>query len=215
MPSSSEILAGLETVANEWSGLAIAWHAALAAFLVSFLLGWRPGKRLMSGLLAAPLASVSVVAWQGGNPFNGAVFAALASGLVGLAASLPRARVELGGRWFVAAGGVLTAFGWFYPHFLVGVSWTAYAYAAPSGLIPCPSLAVVLGVALIVGGLGSRGVSLVLVLAGALYGLVGVFRLGVVIDVVLLAGALMLVPVAVRPLPRVTGRVPTGGRAGG
>ena len=60
------------------------------------------------------------------------------------------------------------------------------------GLIPCPTLSLVIGFTLLAGGFGSKAWSLVLVAAGTFYGLFGVARLGVVLDVVLAGGALCL-----------------------
>ena len=192
MPSSADILAGLRAVATDWQAVAIAWHVAVAAFLASLFLGWRPGRRQAGILLAAPLASVSVLGWLAGDPFNGAVFAAITVALVAVALGLPSAPVSVGPPWAVMAGGFLTAFGWAYPHFLEGASWVTYLYAAPLGLIPCPTLSGVVGVALVADGLGSRAWALIVAAGAVGYGLIGAFRLGVVIDAILLAGAIFL-----------------------
>jgi hypothetical protein len=211
MPSSAEILAGLQTIANGWPGIAVGWHVALGALLVSLFVGWRPGKQLAGVLLAAPLGSVSVLAWLAGNPFNGMVFGAMTLALIWVALKLPGTAVNVGAPWAVLAGGVLTAFGWIYPHFLVDASWTSYGYATPLGLIPCPSLSAVVGIALVLDGLGSRAWPLIVAAGGLMYGLIGAFRLGVVIDVVLLAGALILVVASARPR---SGEYPGGATSG-
>ena len=75
-------------------------------------------------------------------------------------------------------------------------------YAAPLGLIPCPTLSALVGVALVVNGLGSRAWSLILSGSGVLYGVIGWFRLGVTIDGVLLVGAITLALAAVFHLGR-------------
>jgi hypothetical protein len=79
-----------------------------------------------------------------------------------------------------------------YPHFLVATDWAAYAYASPFGLLPCPTLLVLIGLTLVFGGLSSVGWNGVLAVAGVLYGAIGVFRLGVVLDVWLLVGGMLL-----------------------
>lgn len=66
------------------------------------------------------------------------------------------------------------------------------------GLIPCPTLAMVIGLAMIGGGLGSRAWSYTLAGFGLFYGVFGVARLGVVLDLPLIAGAVALA-VAVSP----------------
>jgi hypothetical protein len=84
----------------------------------------------------------------------------------------------------------LAVFGWFYPHFLATDRWIAYAYAAPLGLLPCPTLSAVIGITLILDFLGSRSWALTLAAAGLVYGVIGVFALGVMLDYALVAGAL-------------------------
>jgi hypothetical protein len=200
MPSSQEILDGLSAIANGWRALAIVWHIALAAMLIALVAGWRPAKPLAGALLAVPLVSVSFMAWFSGNPFNGTVFAIIAIALGGVALGLQHRSVQISGPGLFIPGVLLSAFGWAYPHFLHADSWATYLYAAPLGLIPCPTLSAVIGVALTVRGLGSRGYSLVLGLSGVLYGLIGWLRLGVAVDIVLLLGATALVVVAVSGL---------------
>jgi hypothetical protein len=101
---------------------------------------------------------------------------------------------------FLFPGLALFAFGWAYPHFLDSVSFLPYLYRAPTGLIPCPTLAIVIGLALVLDGLGSRALCLALGVAGLFYGVTGVVRLGVVIDWTLLLGAaVLLARAALRP----------------
>jgi hypothetical protein len=99
--------------------------------------------------------------------------------------------VRRGPPWAFWAGVASLSYGWLYPHFL-DVDPIAYLVAAPVGLVPCPTLAVVIGVALLGGGLGSRAWSLVLAALGLFYGLFGVFRLGVLLDLGLLLAATVL-----------------------
>ena len=211
MPLPKQILEGLATISNDWQTLAIVWHLLTGAFLGAILLGWRPQKRLAGVALAAPLVSVSALAWGNGNPFNGAVFAAVAAVLASVALSLPGAPVRMAPGRLAAAGTFLVAFGWAYPHFLRTGSWATYLYAAPMGLIPCPTLSAATGTALLLGGLGSRAWSLVLAVTGLVYAVIGVMRLGVVIDLILLAGAAAL---AIAVGARLPGPDP-GGRQGG
>jgi hypothetical protein len=196
MPSSRQILEGLTAIANDWQALAIVWHTLLGALLLALVLGWRPSKRLAGVLLAVPLASVSVLAWISGNPFNGILFAAASLALTALALRLPGEPVQFGPTVLVVTGVLLFAFGWVYPHFLKTDAWVRYLYAAPTGLVPCPTLSVVVGLALIVNGLESRAWALVVSATGVLYGVIGAFRLGVTIDLVLLVGAIALAVVS-------------------
>jgi hypothetical protein len=192
MPESAQILNGLAAIANTQTLLAIVWHVILAALVVSVLFGWRPSRRLGGTDLAVPLLSVSLMAWRYGNPFNGAVFVIFAVVLALIGLRLPEKPVEKAPFWAMALGAVMLAFGWVYPHFLVGAPWWRYLYQAPTGLIPCPTLSAVVGLALLAGGFSSRAWSIVLGILGIFYGLFGAFRLGVQIDLVLAAGSIAL-----------------------
>ena len=197
MPSPETVLAGLTAIANDWRWLAITWHVLLGACLVAFFAGWRPPVRLSGYLLVAPLLSVSLTAWLAGNPFNAAVIAVLAGVLLSAAARLPNTAVQLASPVAVAAGVAVVAFGASYPHFVREESWLTYLYASPFGLLPCPTLSIVIGSTLIVSNLRSTSWSTPLVLTGLLYGAIGVFRLGVVLDHgLLLASGVLAVAVA-------------------
>jgi len=192
MLNAIEILAGLGRIANEAFAYAVLWHLVIAGLLIALLLQWRPAPRLAGGLLCLPLASVSGFAWAFGNPFNGIAFAMVTVVLGLFVWRAPERDVRRSRPWTVALGGMLVAFGWFYPHFLVGRPALAYLYGAPVGLIPCPTLSLLIGVTLIGSGPNTKSGSLVLAGAGAFYALFGALRLGVLIDLVLLAGSIGL-----------------------
>ena len=198
MPSPSEILEGLTHIANNWIGIAVAWHIAIAGLLAALIVGWRPTQRLLRLLLALPLVSVSVFAWLTRNPFNGVLFALGTVALSAVGARLPAVPVQRASDPAVLIGLATVAFGWVYPHFLEGGSALRYLYAAPTGLIPCPTLSVVVGFALLAGGLGSRAWSLMLAAIGLFYGLFGTLRLGVYLDIGLIIGATALAVVGVQ-----------------
>ena len=191
MPDAQGILANLRLIANDRIATAVAWHAAVAICGLALALGWRPSRRLAGLLLSAPVASVGIVAFLHGNPFNGAMFGALAAALVGIASRFGADQMQAGATADKIIGAAMIAFAWLYPHFLEARPAT-YLYAAPMGLIPCPTLALVIGFALVSGGLASRAWSLTLAAAGLFYGFFGVFRLGVRLDLFLVAGALAL-----------------------
>ena len=201
MPSSSEILASLTAIARHGTVVAIAWHVVFAVAIVAVATGWRPTERAVRGALAGPLLSVAIFAIGGGTPFNGVVFAAAAIALVLLGADRDPHEVIAGAPWMQAIAGALIAYGWVYPHFLAGPA-LAYVFAAPVGLVPCPTLAIVIGFALLGGGLGSRAWSLVLAGLGLCYGVFGVVHLGIGLDLGLVAGAIVLAVVAMHPRER-------------
>ena len=207
MPSAEELLPTITAAVHATRWLAVVWHGVLLVVLVVLASGQRPSRRLALLALALPLASVSAVAAWAGIAFNAIVFAALVLAAVGASFAAEPVPVESGSTWARLLGGALIAFGWFYPHFVDGNA-LAYAIASPFAVIPCPTLAVVSGFLLRGGGLGSRTTTLLFSAATLFYGLVGVFRLGVVIDVALLAGSAGLFALTLRPgerlLPRTT-----------
>jgi hypothetical protein len=197
MPSATEILDGLSAIANQATGIAVAWHIIIAIALVALASGWRPSQRTARLLTGTPLLSVAALAFAFGNLFNGWVFAVSVMVLTGLAMNRDRGPVPRGSAWTGRIGVAMVAFGWLYPHFLEG-QVTAYLYASPVGLVPCPTLAVAIGFALLGNGLGSRIWSLTLVAVGLFYGLFGVLRLGVFLDIGLVGGAVALAASAFR-----------------
>ena len=192
MPTAESVLSWATAVANDLRWLAVVWHVALAALLIAFLSRQRLSHRLVGILLVLPVVSVGVLAWVSGNLFNGLTFGGLALVLLYTAMHLPHTAVSRAPSGWVLVGVALAAFGGTYPHFLRSDTWTAYAYASPFGLLPCPTLSVVIGITLILGGLHSANWSVPLFTAGILYGLIGVFWLQVSLDMWLLAGAMLL-----------------------
>jgi hypothetical protein len=189
MPVPSEILEKLAAIANDCTPAAIGWHVSVALVLLAFVLGWSPSQRTMTFFVASLLASVAVAAAVYGNPFNTIMFAGLTVAILVLGwrdarLCTPTATWE---RW---AGLAMVTFAWVYPHFLEG-NPARYLYEAPLGLVPCPTLAMAIGLALLF-DLGRRAQRLTLAGAGIAYGLYGAFGLGVVLDVALFAGATAL-----------------------
>lgn len=198
MPSSDAILSGMTTLANEWRMLAAGWHVFFGGLLLTAALARRLSNRHLGYLLAMPLFSVSALAWTGGNPFNGTVFFALAWVLVLTARQFPNESIHCSVGPVAVAGAALLAFGWSYPHFLEADHWTAFLYAAPLGIVPCPTLAALLGCTLLFGLYRSPVWASAVTATSLFYGVFGVFRLRVELDYVLLAGATILAVLSVR-----------------
>jgi len=76
-----------------------------------------------------------------------------------------------------------------YPHF--SDNYQLLFLSAPTGLIPCPTLLLVIGFTLLFQQF-SRPWLATLIVAALLYGFVGVFRLKVFMDVLLLFGVILL-----------------------
>lgn len=192
MPTVEQILVGLKIIVNTWWPLAAFWHIYFAVIVVELIFGARPSKRISGILLALPILSVSVVAWISSNPFNGIIYALIGILMIYFSIKLPKGKVQIAPFIVLVPGIVIFIFGWLYPHFLDTSSWFTYLYTAPSGLIPCPTLSIVIGLTLILNRLNSRALSLILGIAGLYYGLTGVVQLGVTIDLVLLVGAILI-----------------------
>jgi hypothetical protein len=200
MPTTQEILAGLTSIANDAVVAAVVWHQLIAVLFLWVASGWRPRRRLAIAMLAAPMVSVAAFALAYHNPFNAVLFLGGAVALLIVAARGGNERVLGATPWATALGLASIAFAWAYPHFLHTATWITYLYAAPVGLVPCPSLALAIGFALLAGGIDRR-VAYVLGAFGLFYGVIGVVRFGVVLDVGLLAGAAGLLAIAaVRPM---------------
>lgn len=193
MLNAAKILAGLGQIANDAFVYAVVWHLVIGAVFAGLGFGWRPSPRLVGGLLCLPLVSVSGFAWAYGNPVNGSSFAVLVVLLGWIAWRTPKGAVMRSPRWMTVLGGLLVVFAWSYPHFLVGRSTLAYAIGSPLGLIPCPTLSLLIGVTLVGYAPNTKGWSFILAAAGVFYALFGALRLGVVIDLALLVGAIAIV----------------------
>jgi hypothetical protein len=198
MPSPSHITEGLTHLANHWVAVAIMWHVFIAALLAVLLAGWRPSHRIFGLLLILPLFSVALLSGLAGNPFNATAFAAAAIALGAIGARLPTTPVRRSSNLLAGTGLAMIAFGWLYPHFLEGGSVWRYMVAAPTGVVPCPSLAIVVGFTLWADGLGSRAWTAMLVAMGAFYGLLGMFWLGVHLDAGLVIGSAVLATLVAR-----------------
>jgi hypothetical protein len=199
MPAAGEILDSLEKITSGATMVAIAWHVVLFAAFAAIVAGFRPSVRILAWMSILPALSVSAAASTYRAHFNGFVFAALAVVLAFFALRQEDERVRRGPPWAVVLGTIMIAFAWTYPHFLdASRSPFAYLYAAPVGVIPCPTLSLLIGVTLVTGASTGVRAAIALAVLGLFYGLVGLVKLNVEIDVVLVAGALGLLNLALR-----------------
>lgn len=191
MPTPDQILSILKQTANDFLPLAFIWHAYFL-IVISAALFKRISIKVMGFALSLPVLSVSILSILSKNAFNGLLFGILAIGLVIIASRLSPELVQAGPIWEFIAGLFLFLFGSVYPHFL-GVGFLPiYLIGAPMGLIPCPTLSVVIGVTLMANGFQSRSWSLTLTAFGLFYGIFGALKLGVMIDWFLFGGSLIL-----------------------
>jgi hypothetical protein len=192
MPTKEEILNGLQTIVNQYQVLAILWHLIFYLLLATIVFIWRPSGRTLALIISLPIISVSVLAWLTGNPFNGSLFTILAilTIIFGLRAS--NEAINVSQITFIVTGILMIVFGLVYPHFGENDSLLKYLYASPSGLIPCPTLSILIGLLLVFSGLGSQSLTVIFIVFGLFYGLFGVFKLAVYVDLFLVFGSLML-----------------------
>lgn len=198
MITPQEILESLAATANSWKAVAVFWHVVGLVLLASILAGpFQPRQRL-APLLTVPLLSVSVFAWAGDNFFNGAMFliAGIALLLVGI--SLKPAKCHRADPAMHVVGAALILFALVYPHFVNVSSTWQYLLYAPVGLLPCPTLSLVIGASIMLNGFESRAWSFTLAGFGLFYGMLGALWLGVHLDWVLVAGSLALFVKALR-----------------
>lgn len=192
MPLSQEILQGLQSIAENYRAFALLWHILIGLFIIAILIGWRPSNRTASVLLALPFLSVSAFAFIHGNIFNGILFIIGTIALVVFGLRTSTDKIEYGPPWSNLMGLIFIFFGMLYPHFLNSPYIYDYVLYAPTCLIPCPTLIVVTGFALIFRGFKSRWWPFVVAVLGLFYGFFGTFGLGVYVDTVLIAATITL-----------------------
>jgi hypothetical protein len=197
MPAGATILETLSSMARDLVWLAVIWHGLVLAAVVLLMMGLRLSSRAAILWLTLPSLSVSVAAFIHGLPFNGIAFGLLGVAFLTLGLAQERPPLQFGPTWARVLGAALLVFGWAYPHFDVG-PWHRTLYAAPLGVLPCPTLAVLAAAALFADGLRSRAACSLLAAWCAFYAAFGVLHLGVVIDLGLVVGAVGLVVIAAR-----------------
>jgi len=192
MPKTSDIINGLQSIVNDYSAVAIIWHIVFYLILAALIAKWQSSSRLTAILICLPLVSVAVLAFISGNPFNGILFSVMAvlTLIFGLKAS--HEPIQTSQLIFMVTGILMIVFGLVYPHFISAGSFLKYLYAAPVGLIPCPTLSILIGFLLVYNGISSQSITLTFVVFGLFYGIFGVLKLAVFIDIFLVLGSLSL-----------------------
>ncbi len=192
MLKSQEIINGLQAIVDDYVVFAIVWHLLFYGLIGALFAKWKPSNKLIALLLCLPLASVSLFALLAGNPFNGTVFAILVILIMVSARKIINQPIKYAHWPFIVTGVFMILFGLVYPHFISAGNLITYFYASPVGLIPCPTLSVIIGFVLLINGLGSNTIVAILTIAGLFYGVFGVFKLGVYLDLFLVFGSLSL-----------------------
>jgi hypothetical protein len=192
MPKTEEIIDGLQAIVNKYSSFAIIWHAVFYILLAAIIAGWQPSNTILGVLICLPLLSVAVFAWLSGNPFNGMLFSILAILPVIFGFTTSDQTINFSQVPFMIVGIIMIIFGLVYPHFIRTGSFLKYLYASPVGLIPCPTLSIIIGFLLLYSGFGSQSLTLALIVFGLFYGVFGVLKLAVYPDIFLIFGTITL-----------------------
>jgi MFS family permease len=192
MLKSENIIAGLQTIVNNHSNVAIIWHGFFYILIASLIIKWEPSNRTVGLIMSLPLLSVAILAWITGNPFNGIIFSVATMLLIIFGFRANSQPIDYSQLPFIIAGILMIIFGLIYPHFTNPDSILKYLYASPAGLIPCPTLSIVIGFLLLYNGFGSQSVTLTLIVLGLFYGIFGVLKLAVYLDLFLLFGTITL-----------------------
>jgi len=192
MLKSQEIIEGLQAIVNQNIMFSIGWHVAFYALIAALIAKWKPSNELFALLIGLPALSVAFFAWLSGNPFNGSMFSVLAILVLIFGLKASNRSVQFSSLPFAIAGVGMILFGLIYPHFVEATSIFKYLYASPLGLIPCPTLSVMIGFLLLFRGFGSSSITLTLIVFGLFYGIFGVLKLAVYLDLFLVAGTITL-----------------------
>jgi hypothetical protein len=192
MPKTEEIINGLHTIVNDYSIFAIIWHAVFYFLIAGLIAKWHPSNKLFGVLLCLPLVSVALFAWLSGNPFNGFIFSAMAILIFIFGIKASNQPIQLSQLPFMITGILMVVFGLVYPHFISADSFLKYFYTSPVGLIPCPTLSILIGFLLLYNGFGSQSITITFIAFGLFYGIFGVLKLAVYLDVFLILGSITL-----------------------
>ena len=185
--SSEQILAGLKITVETYSGLRVVHHILLPVVLLFFVFFKEKASRLVSLYILLAFLTVFLISLA---PIRN-VFYLIVFGFLTILAvfeflnpkndysmkDTPKINVII-----ALVAGFL---GFWYPHFVEG-SFKAL-YASPYGIIPCPTLLVILSFFLVFYPNSNRFFHWVLILVGLFFGFFGFFILKVRIDLALLA----------------------------
>jgi len=200
MPKTEDIINGLQSIVNNYTTFAIIWHAVFYFLLAGLLARFQPSNKIFGILLCLPLISVAVFAWLSGNPFNGILFSVITILIFIFGIKASNQPIQISQFPFMAIGILMIVFGLVYPHFINADSFLKYLYASPAGLIPCPTLSILIGFLLLYNGFSSQSITITFIAFGLFYGIFGVLKLAVYLDVFLILGSITLLVKYFMPL---------------
>lgn len=180
------ILNFLPMVANKYLFLNAIMHVLIYGVLAAiFLSGYKQKRIIFDSLIAVLFISVAAISILNSNPFNFLTFAILS---VFAVIELFKAKNDITFKPFnlnTLVCMTIILVGLWYPHF-VNVHPALMLLLAPTGIIPCPTLMVVLGLLNLIYPKVNKGLYAATSLIGAFYGITGVLLLKVYLDIPLL-----------------------------
>jgi hypothetical protein len=190
MPAAWEILRSAKFITDNYFIAAIAWHVWIYFFiLLLFISKNKPSAKTVALLMIMPLVSVAVIAGLTGVYFNAASFGIISLLLVIFSPKSGEPIHFTASPLIKFTGIVFIITGMLYPHF--SDNKNLLFITGPTGLIPCPTLLLVIGFTLLFERLSVKWHG-TLIVAALFYGVVGVFRLKVFLDILLLIAMLPL-----------------------
>ena len=191
MPTPEEILKSTAYLANNYMAIAAMWHVVIVLLITSYISRRWMSSRIYYGLPALLFLSVSLLALSVLNFFNSFVYFGLSIIFLRKAIRIRDSHFELNDSVFLTVSACLIILsGLVYPHFL-NASFFAYIVASPTGVIPCPTLLLVSGISLLFVRSDDKSIFYTLIPVNVAYGLIGILFLGVYLDIILIAAAIL------------------------
>jgi hypothetical protein len=222
MPAPHQILEQLTRLATEGRMLGLIWHLALLVGLALVVAKKWESRASLAVAAVFPMFTASLVAFAVGNWVNGLVLDLGALTMVVISRKFTGTPIEIGRPIPFTVGVATMLYAVFYTHFTSIHSWTD-VWMTPIGVLPCPTMALVIGLGLMAGGFRSRAWSLTAAVLGLGYSLFGVFVLKVQWDLGLFAASVVMGLQGLLLTPPVTRKIlisrhpparPTTGAAG-
>jgi hypothetical protein len=185
--NAESILNAISLAANFSPAVNIVMHVLVLGAIVMLFTGAGPKLRrlIFDAVLLILAAAVAVISILVGNPFNMLTF-----GIIAVISLIELIRGKnLAGRPGLNLNTVISLIiifiGFWYPEF-VQAGLPAMLVLSPLGVIPCPTLMVMLGMLNLAVPNVNRVQYIALIVMAAFYGLTGVFMLKVYLDIALL-----------------------------
>jgi len=185
--SSEQILAGLQMTVDTYSGLRVVHHLFLIVVFIFFIFFKEKVSRLVSLYILLAFLTIFLTSLA---PIRN-IFYLIVFGFLTILAILeflnPKNDYSMKGAPTINIIIALVAgfLGFWYSHFVEG--YFKALYASPYGVIPCPTLLVILSFFLVFYPYTNRFFHWVLAIVGLFFGFFGLFVLKVRIDLALLA----------------------------